>query len=173
MSPHFPRRSGRHFPPGKLQQVPRSNAQRTAYNLGARWQERQMAAKFVAVCQYFHPFTHISPLSGRRFLRFRLHWIHVTNAHHPAPAMWRELHGATNASWHYVMPALTVLAAYRAYFLRSICFKRSFDSFQGSASFKCGLDGKHAALPAANQAQQRPRPESIGKNTLFCRQNQR
>jgi hypothetical protein len=35
--------------------------------LGARWQERQMAAKFVAVCQYFHPFTHISPLSGRRF----------------------------------------------------------------------------------------------------------
>jgi hypothetical protein len=35
-------------------------------NVGARWQERQMAAKFVAVCQYFHTFTHISPLSGRR-----------------------------------------------------------------------------------------------------------
>ena len=136
-------------------------------NLGARWQEQQMAAKFIAVCQYFHPFTRISPLSGRHFRRFKLHWIHVTNAHHPAPAMWRELHGAANVSWHYVMPALTVLAPYRAYFLRSIRFRRSFDSFQGSASLKCGLDGQHAALPAATQAQQRPRPESIGKNVFF------
>ena len=89
-------------------------------NLGAGWQEQQMAAKFVAVCQYFHPFTHISPLSGRRFQRWKLHWIHVTNAHHPAPAMWREVHGAANASWHYVMPAWTILTAYRASLLRSI-----------------------------------------------------
>jgi hypothetical protein len=136
-------------------------------NSGARWQERQTTAEFVAVCQYFHPFTRISPLSGRRFWRSKLHRVHVTNAHHPAPGMWRELHGAANASWHYVMPALTVLAPYRACFLRSIRFRRSFNSFQGSASLKCGLDGQNAALPAANQAQQRPQPESIGKNAFF------
>ena len=81
-----------------------------------------MVAKFATVCRYFHPFTHISPLSGRRFWRCKLHWIHVTNVHHPAPAMWRDLHGAVNASWHYVMPALTVLAAYRTCFLRSMRF---------------------------------------------------
>jgi hypothetical protein len=130
-----------------------------------------MAAKFVAACQYFHPFTRISPLSGRRFFRFKLHWIHVTNAHHPAPAMWRELHGAANASWHYVMPALTVLAAHRAYFLRSIVSElvsegHSIPSKAVPAS-SAGWTGSMQPLPAANQPQQRPRPESIGKNAFF------
>ena len=42
-------------------------------SLGARRQERQMAAKFATVCQHFHQSTHISPLSGRCIERFKLH----------------------------------------------------------------------------------------------------